>query len=46
MSKTSNLFVARNVPNVADNKVDNNGFQRPNPKGMMSRMSQEKIGVL
>ena len=46
MSKTSNLPVARNVPNLPDNEANDHGFQRPNPKGMTSRMSQERIDVL
>ena len=46
MNKTSNLPVARNASNLPDNEADNNGFQRPNPKGMTSRMSQERIDVL
>lgn len=46
MRKISNLLVAKNVPNLPDNEADNNGFQRPNPEGMTSRMSQEKINVL
>ena len=45
MSKTSNLPVVRNTLNLLDNEADNNGFQRPNPKGMTSRMSQERIDV-
>ena len=44
--QTSNLPIAGNAPNLTVNEVDSNEFQRPNPKGMMSRMSQERIDVL
>ena len=46
MRKISNLCVARNAPILSNNEANNNGFQRPNPKGMTSRMSQERIDVL
>lgn len=46
MSKTPNLPIAGDALNLSVNEADSNGFQRPNPKGMTSRMSQERIDVL
>ena len=40
------LPVARNVPKLPVTEVHSNEFQRPNPKGMTSRISQERIDVL
>ncbi len=46
MSKISNLPVAGNATKLPDNEANNKEFQRPNPKGMTSRMLQERIDVL
>ena len=46
MSKISNPPVAGNATKLPDSEANSNGFQRPNPKGMTSRMSQEKMDIL
>ena len=46
MSKIPDLPVAGNATKLPDNEASNNRFQRPNPKGMTSRMSQKRIDVL
>ena len=38
--------ITGNATKLPDNEAGINRFQRPNPKGMTSRMSQERIDVL
>ena len=46
MSKISNLPVAKNATKLPNNEANKKEFQRPNPKGMTSRMLQERINIL